>query len=158
MSDLVGKYNPLEQFLAWMTLLNAWQALSLATIVGGLLFCAYRMNRNRDSPFSIADALEDPMTNKTSLQKCMVLGCFIGCWLTSFYMLLSHNDVTNFVLIILAAFVGKQAFDRGMEVLDPRVKAQAFNIAPGSQPKPPPPVAPAAGPDVVATLNVNEKE
>lgn len=151
---MIGKFNPIEQFIAWMTLLNAWQALGLVVVFGGFLFCAWRMNRGM-SNFSIPDALEDPMTGKTSLQKCLVLGCFIGCWMTAFYMLLGKQDVTNLVLIILGCFVGKQAFDRGMEVLDPRVKAQAFNLAPGSQPKPEPtPPVPPAAQEVSATMNI----
>lgn len=156
MEDATGKFNPIEQFIAWMTLLNAWEGMGLALIVGGVLFAAWRMNKNRDSPFSFADALEDPMTRKTSLQKIMLFGCFSGCWMVAFWRLLQHEDVTNLVLIILAAFVGKGAVERGFEVIDPRVKAQAFNEAPGSQPKPDPasPLPPAS--EVQATLNVNK--
>lgn len=134
------KSNPVADLVAWLTLLDAWSILGIAIIVGSIAWFFWTLQKG-GSRFNWGDAFIDNTTGQTSYLRIIIFGCFVFAWAVVFILVVRGVDVQTFVLGILGIFVTNIIANRGFEVMDPRVKAQAYNTAPGSQPPPPEPVA-----------------
>jgi hypothetical protein len=140
--DVATKSNPFAELVAWVTLLDAWSIVGFAVILLCLTWVFWRLQKG-ESRFNFGDAFIDNTTGQTSYLRIIIFGCFVFAWSVVMVYVVRGQDIptglATLIPLILGIFVTNIIANRGFEVFDPRVKAQAINAAPSMANQPDPP-------------------